>query len=307
MAVQAAAGSAVGQLASTLINGIVASFGEKVGGAIAEQLGKLLKGLGAEVIEQLPITSAQKDALCKALGTERSDSAHSCKQSAAQELLAQVKGKLSPMEYHQLENAIEELQTLIANAFNGKVPDHSNCKQSEGTKPADGTKSAEDTKASEEAKKAEGSSGGDDWFMAIAKALAKVAQDQANRVKEASDKVTGLNDEIENMRKDNGATDTKGTEGNTNAKGTETKGTEGNANAKGTETKGTEGNANAKGTETKDAEAKKADAIATKENALLQAQTELKAQAQKLEFLTTAINTTLDKIAQSLSSLGRTN
>lgn len=242
-----------------MVGGIAGSvFGGPIGSALGSKAGGILGSLAADLFKNLPKPPEVIQQLLGVLAGGFKDG--NITNVDIKNVLSDAKNRLNPMDYYQLENAVEELQHLL-----GEMSATANNLEKGGVQPPNGS---------------------DDWFMAIARALAKVVQDQANDVKEAADKVSTSAGEDDKT----GVATTTGTAGagataDTKAEGSNAAATPAATDAKDTKTP----------TQTED----------PKENQQMSDQLILKAEAQRLEFLTTAVNTTIDKIAGALNSLGR--
>lgn len=253
----------IGKMAGGVIGGM---FGGPVGAALGSKAGEALGGVATDVIKGLPKPQELIGSLLGALGGGGGNQTNITNNFNLNNFMAQQKQCMRPMDYCQLENAVNELKGQVKEMF-----DFAEEMESKGVKCPNAISgdNGDCGKA--------GSGGGKDWFMAIASALADVIQNQANAVRDQADKVSSLSKkaaEESEAEKQTSAGEAKGVS-STRAGSAE----EGKAES--------------------NTPAPKA------EDELQREQTMLKAESQKLEFLTSAINTTLDKISGSLNQLGR--
>lgn len=251
----------IGKMAGGVIGGM---FGGPVGAALGSKAGEALGGVATDVIKGLPKPQELIGSLLGALGGGGGNQTNITNNYNLNNFMAQQKQCMRPMDYCQLENAVNELKGQVQEMF-----DFADEMESKGVKcpkeliPDNGDCGKTD------------SGGSKDWFMAIASALADVIQNQANAVRDQADKVSSLSK--------------KAAEESEAAKQT-------SAGGAGEAKSGGAGSTAGKNTDPKAPKA---------EDELQREQTMLKAESQKLEFLTSAINTTLDKISGSLNQLGR--
>lgn len=176
--------------------------------------------------------------------------------------MAQQKQCMRPMDYRQLEYAVNELKGPVQEIF-----DFASEMEGKGVKCPENLGGGNN-----QCERGEKSgSNSSDWFIAIASALAKVIKKQATKVKTQSDTVSNLPDK---QKQEDADAANKGSQESSQA------------------SSGTDASTNTNGTSSTD-------------NELQKEMTMLKAESQKLEFLTTAVKTTLDKISGLLDQLGR--
>ncbi len=249
----------IGKMAGGVIGGM---FGGPVGAALGSKAGEALGGVATDVIKGLPKPQELIGSLLGALGGGGGNQTNITNNFNLNNFMAQQKQCMRPMDYCQLENAVNELKGQVQEMF-----DFAGEMEGKGVKCPDnlggGNNQCERGEQS-------GSNSGD-WFIAIASALAKVIQNQADKVKGQSDKVSDLSDKQKQEEADAAS---KGSQESSQA------------------SNGTDASKTSNGTSSTD-------------NELQKEMTMLKAESQKLEFLTTAVNTTLDKISGSLNQLGR--
>jgi predicted nucleic acid-binding Zn-ribbon protein len=160
--------------------GIGGMIGGAIGGPIGAMIGQLVEKVVGQVLNQV------MDQVSKELGV--SDSAKDCAKKSVSDKLGsdgdsidealdafQKETGASDSDMGNVKREIEELKQKFMDGFK---------------------KLSEENKADKK-----GSKGGDkdDWFMAIAKALAEAAGDQANKIADKSAELTGAREAAEGM------------------------------------------------------------------------------------------------------------
>lgn len=203
------------------IGGIVGSiFGGPIGAMIGQMLGQIVEQVAGQVLQQAGEQLGNVSEQGMQAGREAFEQAFSGNQGAGggnQDLASLVNGFIAqlgggnPRQSGDVQNAVQDLKDAITNLFNQMMQD-ALASNGKGGRRAGGSGGG-GAGAPGGATGAEGSagaggagdtgsvggdsdvSGADDFFIAMARALGKTMQDQANKVKELADKVSGSKDE----------------------------------------------------------------------------------------------------------------
>ncbi len=185
----------VGKIFSTAVGGF---FGGPIGMLASQLLTQIASQVIDQVIDQLPLPSVLKDAMQAAFHAQIGDIPGTIQN--LQEFTDGLAPFLSPADQGQLQRGIDDLMTATQQFFNEAMKAVQEGGGSEETSGA--ARSGNRAGSSEGAAGAEAGGGGGDFFIAMATALGKALQEQADRVKalaedlaDAVDAAEGTEDE----------------------------------------------------------------------------------------------------------------
>lgn len=178
----------IGKIFSSAIGGF---FGGPIGMLASQLLTQIASQVIDQVIDSLPLPDVVKDGMQAAFHAQIGDIPGAMQN--LQELTQGLQPFMAPSDYGQLERGIDDLMSSTQRFFNEVMRSVQEGGGSEETSGA--ARSSNRTGASGEGAAAEG--GGGDFFIAMATALGKALQEQADRVKELADDLADAVDAAE--------------------------------------------------------------------------------------------------------------